>query len=55
VYQLKRLCSALDLDSDEHLLPLGLDGHDAHRIVVRIFGDESLHGGRLHVSKALMP
>jgi hypothetical protein len=54
VYQLKRLRSALDLDSNEHLLVLGLDAHGAHRVVVHIFGDERSHGGRVHVSKAPM-
>jgi len=55
VYQLKRLRSALDLDSNELLLVLGLDAYGAHRIVFRVFGDERSHGGRLHVSKAAMP
>ena len=54
MYQLNELRSALDLDSNELLLVLGLDAHCAHRIVIRVFGDERSHGGRLHVSKALM-
>jgi len=55
VYQLKRLCSALDLDSNELLLVLGLDAHGAHRVVVHVFRHERSHGGRVHVSKAAMP
>ena len=55
MYQLKRLRSALGLDSKDLLLVLGLDAHGAHRIVVRVFGDERSHRGRLHVSKAPMP
>jgi hypothetical protein len=55
VYQLKGLRSALDLDSNELLLVLGSDAHGAHQIVVRVFGDERSHRGRLHVSKAPMP
>ena len=49
------LLSALDLNTNELLLVLGLDAHGAHRIVVHVFGDERSHGGRLHVSKAPMP
>jgi len=55
VYQLKGLRCALDLDSDELLLVLGLDAHCAHRIIVRVFGDETSHRGRVHVRKAAMP
>ena len=43
VYQLKGLRSALDLDSNELLLVLGLDAHSAHRIVVRVFRDKRSH------------
>jgi len=35
----QRLSSALDHDSNEPLLVLGLDAHGAHRIVIRVFGD----------------
>ena len=55
MYQLKGLRCALDLDSNELLLVLGLDAHSAHRIIVRVFGDERSHGGTVHVSKAAMP
>jgi hypothetical protein len=54
VYQLKGLLSALELDSNELLLVLGLDAHGAHQIVVRVFGDERSHAVRVHVSKAAM-
>jgi len=55
VYQLKGLRCVLDLDSNQLLLVLGLDAHGAHRIIVRIFGDERSHGGWVHVSQAPMP
>ena len=55
VYQLKTLRSALDLDSNELLLVLGLDAYSQHRVVFHVFGDKRWHGGRLHVSKTLMP
>jgi hypothetical protein len=55
VYQLQRLRRALDLDSNALLLVFGLDTHGAHRIVVRVFGDEGSLGARVHVSKASIP
>ena len=50
MYQLKWLHNVLRLDSNELLLVLGLDAHRAHKIVVRVFRDERLHGGRVYVS-----
>jgi len=55
VYRFKRLLSALEHDSNKHLLVVGLDAHGAHRIVVRIFGDDRSHGSRLPVRRAQMP
>jgi len=55
VYQLKGLRSALDLALNELLLVLGLNTHGAHRVVVRIFGDERSHERRVNVSTAPKP
>jgi len=55
VYQLTGLRCVLNLDSNELLLVLGLDGHRAHRIIVQVFGDERSHRGRVHMSNAAIP